>query len=151
MVQRIAAESQYDFAALVSVAGHMRVKADQVVRPRPLLLIFGTADPLNPVAGGQVYLPIPEVKPAHSTTATAWAKRLNCDSTPALAPALAKVKAQTWQTCAQGSRLGWYEVEGMAHQWPGGSPLPFGAFVVGDYTDSPSLGDLVWRFLTNAP
>lgn len=151
MVQRIAVESQYDFAGLVSVAGHLRVaKADRVLRPRPLLLVFGTADPLNPVAGGQVYLPVPDVKPAHVTTATAWAKRLDCDPAPVPIPAPAKVAAQTWKNCVTGARLVWYEVEGMAHQWPGGSPMPFMTFAVGEYTESPSLGDLVWQFLNDA-
>jgi polyhydroxybutyrate depolymerase len=151
MVQRIAVESQYEFAGLVSVVGHLRVKADRVQRPRPLLLIFGTADPLNPVAGGQVHHPIPDVKPAHSTTATAWAQRLSCEAQPVSSSAIKKVTAQMWQKCAPGGRLVWYEVDGLAHQWSGGSPMPFPAFVVGEYTDSPSLGDLVWQFLISAP
>lgn len=151
MVQRIAVESQYDFAALASISDHLWVKTDRILRPRPLLLVFGTADPLNPKAGGTVSMPVRLDKPAHSVTAKAWAARLKCEPISASATAPAGVTAQLWRACESGSRVVWYEVEGLAHQWSGGAPLPFPENAVGKFTSSPSLGDLVWEFLTTTP
>lgn len=151
MVQRIAVESQYEFAALASVSDHLWVKADRALRPRPLLLVFGTADPLNPGKGGTISVLARMEKPAHATTTKGWAERLKCEPAAASIPAPAGVTAQAWQKCEPGGRVVWYEVEGLAHHWSGGTALPFPEAVIGKFTSSPSLSNLVWEFFSTVP
>ena len=72
MVQRVAIESSYPFAGFAAVASAVRVPTAGVVRPAPMLLVFGNADPLNPPAGGWVWIPVPHAKPAPAQTAAQW-------------------------------------------------------------------------------
>src|SRR5690606_3108353 len=52
MVFRLAAEAADRVAAAAPVAGHLWVAAPRPARPVPLMLICGSADPLNPLEGG---------------------------------------------------------------------------------------------------
>jgi len=76
MVQRVAIESPYPFAGFAAVASAVRVQTAGVLRPAPMLLVFGNADPLNPPGGGWVWIPVPHAKPAHAQTVGQWAERV---------------------------------------------------------------------------
>jgi polyhydroxybutyrate depolymerase len=150
MVQRMEIESRYPFRAYASVANALRVKTESVAHPAPLLLVFGSADPLNPVAGGEVSIPVMSIKPSHEATAMNWATRLGCRD-KALASSPAKgVQAQIWVKCASSARLTWYEIEGLGHHWAGADSMPFPAFIIGDQVSSPNLSDLIWDFFDAA-
>ncbi len=146
MVQRLAIESRYPFAGFAAVASAPRVKTEGVARPAPLLLVFGTADPLNPVDGGLVWIPVVHRKAAQAATVRQWAQRLHCDGEPEAGTPAAGVSALRWQRCAQGTRLAAYTIAGLGHHWAGAKPMPFPSFVLGPQLDTPPLGDLVWSF-----
>jgi polyhydroxybutyrate depolymerase len=147
MVQRLAIESRYPFAGFAAVASAVRVATPGVARPAPLLLVFGTADPLNPVDGGLVWIPAPHVKPAPAATVQQWAQRLRCDGAPALAEPAPGVRHRVWQRCAEAARLAWISIDGLGHHWAGARPMPFPRFVLGPQLAEPKLGELVWQFL----
>lgn len=148
MAQRVAIESRYPFAGYASVANATRVQTEGVSNPASTLLVFGTADPFNPVAGGQVDMPVKSVKPSHETTAKKWAERLGCLDSPPTSPLEKGVQARIWTQCRSGARLAWYEIEGLGHHWAGAEPMPFPSFIIGEQVTSPNLTDLVWAFLS---
>jgi polyhydroxybutyrate depolymerase len=146
MVQRMAIESRYPFAGYASVANTVRVKTEGIANRAPTLLVFGTADPFNPVAGGEVAMPVKSVKPSHEATAKGWAERLGCQDNPSTAAPAKGVQARIWTECPSGARLAWYEIEGLGHHWAGAEPMPFPAFIIGEQVASPNLTDLIWAF-----
>jgi len=148
MAQRVAIESRYPFAGFAAVASAVRVQTPGVVRPAPLLLVFGNADPLNPPHGGWVWIPVPHAKPAPAQTAREWAERLRCEGAPEAEVPAAGVQAQIWRRCAEGTRLAWLTIDGLGHHWAGARPMPFPSFVLGPQVGAPKLGELVWSFLS---
>jgi polyhydroxybutyrate depolymerase len=56
MVFRVARELSPVFAAAAPVAGADWRSAENPKRPVPLLYMTGTADPLNPVEGGEIHI-----------------------------------------------------------------------------------------------
>jgi polyhydroxybutyrate depolymerase len=147
LVQRIAIESRYPFAGFAAVSGAVRVATPGVVRPAPLLLVFGNADPLNPAQGGLAWIPVPHRKPAPQVTAGQWAERLRCAGPPETETPAAGVRLQQWRRCADGSRLGWMVIDGLGHHWAGAPAMPFPSLVIGPQVAAPRLGELVWDFL----
>lgn len=150
MVQRLAIESRYPFAGFAAVASAPRVRTPGVARPAPLLLVFGTADPLNPQGGGWVWTPVPHAKPSPAQTVADWAARLQCQGPPESESPLPGVQRQQWRDCSSGARLAWLSIDGLGHHWAGARPLPFPSWVVGPQLAAPKLGDLVWGFLASA-
>lgn len=148
MVQRLAIESRYPFAGFAAVASAPRVAKPGVARPAPLLLVFGSADPLNPPGGGWVWTPVAHRKPAHAETVRQWAHRLQCQGPAAADAPLPGVQRESWTACSGGARLTWLRIDGLGHHWAGAKALPFPSFVVGPQLASPPLGELVWDFLT---
>lgn len=147
MVQRIAIESRYPFAGFAAVAGAVRVATPGVARPAPLLLVFGSADPLNPPQGGWVWIPVPHRKPAPATTVAQWAERLHCTGPPQAETPAPGAQLQRWSHCAAGSRLGWLRIDGLGHHWAGAPAMPFPSLVIGPQVAAPRLGELIWGFL----
>ncbi len=146
MVQRLAIESRYPFAGFAAVASAPRVQAAGVARPAPLLLVFGTADPLNPIDGGWVWIPVMHKKAAQAATLRQWAQWLRCAGDPESATPAAGVSVQRWPRCADGARLAWVSIDGLGHHWAGARPMPFPSFVLGPQRATPPLGELVWSF-----
>jgi polyhydroxybutyrate depolymerase len=151
MVQRMAIESRYPFAGYASVANTVRVKTEGIANRAPTLLVFGTADPLNPVAGGEVAMPVTSVKPSHESTAKGWADRLGCQGNPVVAAPDKGVQARIWTECPSGARLAWYEIAGLGHHWAGAEPMPFPSFIIGEQVAAPNLTDLIWGFFNPGP
>ncbi|HSH91420.1 MAG TPA: PHB depolymerase family esterase [Ramlibacter sp.] len=149
MTQRVLIESRYPFAAYASVANNFRVATSGMGRPAPLLLVFGTADPLNPVAGGQVSIPVTLTKPSHESTAMNWVTRMDCKGPAPSSATAPKVIARSWKQCAGGASLTWYSIDGLGHHWSGAEPMPFPSFVIGEQLDSPNLSDLIWEFFVS--
>ena len=147
MVQRLAIESRYPFAGFAAVASAPRVPAASIARPAPLLLVFGDADPLNPVDGGWVWIPVLHKKAAQAATVRQWAQWLHCQGDAERPAPVDGVTTRLWPHCADGARLAWVSIEGLGHQWAGARPMPFPSFVLGPQRATPSLGELVWRFL----
>lgn len=154
MAQRLAVEMSHRIAAIGAVGGHLWSEDRAPAAARPVLLLFGTEDPLNPIDGGKVRygfagLDLVLDKPAPVTTAKMWARRLECSSGPTELSDKDGVRAVAWRPCANGAEVLFYTVAGLGHQWPGGMPLPKKwAEIVGKYTDVINATDLIWDFFS---
>ena len=132
--------------------GHLWTK-DQVPAPtRPMFLLFGDSDWLNPMDGASVKYPPPINvtldKPAPMRTAELWSKRMGCGerSEPDEGPA---VRVFAWGSCRDGAELLLYIVRNLGHHWPGGpKPSKKGIKFAGPYTDAIDATELIWDFFS---
>jgi polyhydroxybutyrate depolymerase len=124
LVFRLATELADQLAAAAPVAGHLWLRDPRPARPVPLLLICGTADPLNPLDGGLVTTPWgrPEEHPPMGESARRWAKATGCSPEARATIEQPGVRTLSWSgTGAGGVRF--TTVEGLGHAWPGGRRL----------------------------
>ncbi len=121
MAFRVGAELPDWVVAIAPVANALLVPVGELKPPVSLLLIWGDADPLNPIAGGSLQRDAGRVdRPSAATTLSQWAQALGCPgaaSTTQPAPGLTR---QSHRACAGGSRAESITVQGLGHQWPGG-------------------------------
>jgi polyhydroxybutyrate depolymerase len=138
-------------AAIAPVAGHLWEREKQLAYPVPLLYIVGTADPLNPLAGGKVNLPWETIqnRPPPEDSLKEWERMLGCG--PEVQTARGNgVLEITYDTCLKGGEVEYYRVRGLGHIWPGGkSRLP--AKWVGEPSDALNATDVIWEFLKAHP
>lgn len=149
MAQRVALESSYDIAAVVAPAGHLWAPERTPARARPLLLMWGTADKLNPMQGGKVPYRRSGVtldKPGPIETAAGWARRLGCKSGPHESTPSEGVRKMAWKGCNEGAVVELYLVEALGHHWGGGRPLPVPDKWIGPYSDRINTTELMWDF-----
>jgi polyhydroxybutyrate depolymerase len=147
MAQRVAIESAYDFAAIVAISDHFYIAPRAPIRPRPLLLAWGTADKLNPMSGGHVQYSSGFLeKPAPEQSAAAWAQRLSCRQGPDKGSYRDGVQRFRWSQCAGAAVVEAYFVDGMGHHWAGGEPLPFPDRILGPYSARMEMTEVMWEF-----
>lgn len=152
MVQRMAVERPEKIAAFAAVMGHLWTKDQAPAKARPMFLLFGDSDWVNPIDGGSVKYPPPINitldKPAHLRTADLWSKRMGCGqrSEPDEGPA---VRVFAWGSCRDGAELLLYIVRNLGHHWPGGvKPSKKGIKFAGPYTDAIDATELIWDFFS---
>lgn len=120
MAQRVAAESQGEFTAVVSVSDHYWGPARGEVSPVSMLFIFGDSDPLNPISGGKVFhsqsLTLTVPKPMQ--TAQEWAQTMGCST--AITATIEPVKQRKWVGCREKKTVMYLEVSKLGHFWAGG-------------------------------
>ena len=98
------------FAAIVSVAGsYDSVTTCAPQRPVSVLEIHGTAD--GTVAYDSV-----------NDFLTGWAQRDGCSGDPTYAQLQPRVSRLDWATCAAGTEVEHFRIEGGTHAWPGATP-----------------------------
>lgn len=108
-------------AAIAPVSGQFFLPDSRLAAPLSILYIIGTADPLNPIAGGPTQTPwglMP--KPPIAKTIDAWRTMLQCPRSPTTVRDSGGVKGDEYGPCAGGTVLEFYTVEGLGHVWPGG-------------------------------
>jgi polyhydroxybutyrate depolymerase len=152
MAQTMAIERPGKIAAFAAVMGHLWTNDQPPAPTRPMLLLFGDSDKLNPMNGGAVkYHPIIGVtldKPGPNQTAELWSKRMGCgdSSMPDEGPA---VDVTFWPSCRDGSELMLFIVRNLAHHWPGGAkPSDKAIKAIGPYTDAVDATELIWDFFS---
>ena len=153
MAQTMAIERPEKIAAFTSVMGHLWTEDRAPAPTRPMLLLFGDSDRLNPIDGAVVKYPPPIAyitldKPAPMRTAELWSKRMGCGerSEPNEGPA---VRVVAWLSCRDGAQLLLYIVRNLGHHWPGGPKPSKGALkVAGPYTDAIDATQLIWDFFS---
>lgn len=139
-------------AAAAPVAGHFwnakEVEEEKPDRVVPLLLLYGSRDPVNPWNGGPVRQPWgTQTKPKVMTTVGAWAKFAGCP--PEAAPLRNEngVKAVAYGPGRNGTEFIFTTIDGMGHVWPGGKErLP--ARLVGSQTSKLNGTEAIWTFLS---
>ncbi|MFT4711758.1 MAG: poly(3-hydroxybutyrate) depolymerase [Candidatus Azotimanducaceae bacterium] len=120
MAQRIVAESQGQFAAVISVSDHYWGPELGEVFPVSMLFIFGDSDPLNPMRGGDVFhSPLLTLTvPRPMQTAQDWARAMGCSI--AITATVEPVKQRKWADCQGDITVMYLEVSNLGHFWAGG-------------------------------
>jgi polyhydroxybutyrate depolymerase len=152
MAQRLAVELDDEVKAVAAVSGHLWVKQTPIKRPRSMLLVFGTKDPLNPITGGTVqYRPdLILNKPSPGSTARDWARRLAC-STSLSATTEKILRHKSWFGCSGEVLLRYIEIDGLGHYWAGGPVRKYSIPArVGPYLGSVDMTEMIWDFFLQA-
>lgn len=156
MAFRVGAELSQRIAAIAPVAGALWVDPGQMTRPVPMLYITGTADPLNPIAGGPPRLASggqdrvrAKPKPPLAESISRWAQAMGCTSALETKSDAGGVRKQT---CADrgGAEVASITVEGLGHTWAGGSSL-LPESMVGASSDKIRATDVIWDFFRRHP
>jgi polyhydroxybutyrate depolymerase len=139
-------------AAVAPVSGHLWYTGKQLAHPVPLLFIVGTADPLNPVAGGNVKLPWGNTRyhPPINDSLKEWERMLGCGPQVTTSRARNGVDEIAYDQCAKGGEVVYYTVKGLGHVWPGGqNRLP--DKWVGKPSNDLNATDIIWEFFKEHP
>lgn len=152
MTFRAGRELSMRLAAIAPVAGSDWLDEPRPAEPLSLLYLTGTADPLNPLNGGEIALGAKSAgnKPPVRKFIDKWVKMLGCVSEPKTIHDLDGVKGVAYTACQGNAEVVFYTVAGMGHFWPGGmSHLP--ERVIGKSSNKISATDLIWEFFQKHP
>ncbi len=146
---KLLAEEPERWAAGVTVAGGLVNLPSRNGPPRPLFAIFGDADPLVPLAGGEVGLLWGQTRtvPPVLETLGKWASSEGLPMSPVSATPGTDVTRYSW-----GPLLSAVVVHGQGHEWPRGtrprasaSGLPID--IIGPQTSHFDATTEAWRWL----
>jgi len=152
MTFRVAREISPLIAAAAPVAGSDWLEDKIPVRPVPLLYITGTADPLNPVEGGEIHIgqKVFGTKPAVREMIGNWAKILGCSDETRVVYAKDGVTGTAYGLPGEAAKLVLYTIEAHGHHWPGGkSSLP--KRLAGKNSAKIKATDVIWEFFRTTP
>jgi polyhydroxybutyrate depolymerase len=138
-------------AAAAPVAGHFfDAGKENAVRPTPLLLVYGSLDPLNPMAGGVVHMPWggTERRPPVEETVAAWAKFVGCPAEGVVLSHKSGVKRVAYGPGKEGAEFLFWTIEGMGHRWPGSQADVLPDRMMGPKSDKLNGVDSIWTFLS---
>ena len=151
MTQRAAVELAGKIAAAAPVSGIVAPTSDTPSRPVPFLYISGDADPLNPVAGGEVELMLWGVrypKTSHQAILTRWRALDGCSEREAQETPGAGVSVRIWPSCASGSEVRYVLVQAHGHHWPGEKGMGLPEAMVGPRSRAFDATEAIWQFLS---
>ncbi|MFQ5639857.1 MAG: alpha/beta hydrolase family esterase, partial [bacterium] len=134
-------------AAIACVAGTDWLEEPMAESPLSLLYITGTADPLNPIDGGEIFIGQTSfgMKPPVRESIREWVQMLDCPADSNVIRDTDGVLGLAYGPCRQDSEVAFYTIEGMGHFWPGGmSFLP--EEIVGQPSDKIQATDVIWEF-----
>jgi polyhydroxybutyrate depolymerase len=154
MTFRVGVELSDRIAAIAPVANSLLTNSDRLKYPVALLMIWGTADPLNPIDGGQVRRAGKiSFRPSAIDSWKKWGQLLHCSLTPQTIQTIYDrngVKGQKFISCEANSEAAFYTIDGMGHNWPGGrNVLP--ERIVGKKSNAIDATDLIWEFFKQHP
>jgi polyhydroxybutyrate depolymerase len=110
-----------------------------------MLLIWGSADPLNPYDGGPVRRAGQTVeRPSAPASWSRWGRALGCEGPPLAQTLAAGVTRQYFERCAAASSAELIRVEGLGHQWPGGET--YVRVLSGPGSDALNATERIWAF-----
>jgi polyhydroxybutyrate depolymerase len=138
-------------AAIAPVAGHCPQENPRLEHPRPTLFLVGTADPLAPLAGGQVTSPWgTHHAPPVTETLAKWAAALGCPPEPATRRTSDGVEVLAYRPSNAGAELLVDLIEGLGHHWPGGKGQLAEA-IAGRPRAEPRATEVIWDFFRRHP
>jgi polyhydroxybutyrate depolymerase len=141
---KLLAEHPEEWTAGVSVAGGLVNLPPRRPPYRPLLAIYGGADPMLPIAGGTVPLPwqmTREVPPVLETLGR-WAASEGRSPTPTEV-----TSGPTGTTYRWGPELTAIIVDGQGHEWPGGEGSGLPVEMIGPQVEGFDATQEAWAFL----
>lgn len=111
-----------------------------------MITIQGTADPRNPIEGGDMKnFEFIDRRPSIKVSVKRWANLLGCPPKPKDLRDAGRVKTLAYGPGKEGSEIVFIIVEGMGHTWPGNvSLLP--KSLVGKTTNKLKANDVIWEF-----
>lgn len=144
---RLARELPSVFAAVAPVAGVDWLGNTKPERAVPLLYITGTADPLNPIEGGEIHIGAKSfgTKPPSQEMIDRWVELHHCGRTPRVvfdqdgAKAVAHARPDGTDTVV------YYRIDGHGHHWPGGR-IVLPQALAGKNTAKLKATDVIWDF-----
>ena len=141
---KLLAEEPERWTAGVSVAGGLVNLPARRGAPRPLLAIFGDADPLVPLEGGEVSLLWGQTRtvPPVLETLGRWASSEGLAMAPVRTEQLDGITRHEW-----GPLLTAVVVHGQGHEWPGGSSSGLPTDIIGPQTRHFDATGEAWGFL----
>ena len=149
---RVARELSRSFAAVAPVAGADWLADKTPERPVPILYITGTADPLNPLAGGEIRIGQRALgrKPPTAELIGKWVKLLGCPEQPQVVYDQDGAKGLAYGRPGDAPSVVLYTIDGHGHHWPGGhSLLP--EYLAGKNTAKLNATDVIWEFFKAHP
>jgi len=129
MVFRLACEASDLFVAFAPVGGSLALFPCTPERPRPIDIINNVSDPIVPFALGPFSF-------------DQFLRLNSCSAARVSSQPASNAACQTAPDCAAGATTSLCAVEGLGHDWPGGSKDPDGAF---------KATDAVWDFFQAHP
>jgi polyhydroxybutyrate depolymerase len=147
MAFRLARELSTTVAAVAPVAGADWFESENPVRAVPLLYLTGTADPLNPIEGGEIYIGPKSFgkKPATMEMIGKWVKLHGCPEEPRVVHEESGARRLAYCLPGEPDALVLYTIEKHGHHWPGGrSRLP--ERMVGRNVSKLKATDVIWEF-----
>lgn len=149
MAFRAGAELSDRLAGIAPVANGPLLPVARLARPVPLLLLWGEADPLNPIEGGMVRRGGRGIARAGGEESwRRWGALNNCGGEVRAQPA-PSLTEYSWQRCAAGIEVRFVRVAGLGHQWPGGRSRVPG--VSGPGSTALDATEAIWRFFARHP
>ena len=151
MTNRLACELSDKIAAVAVVAPPAITESCSPSRPVPVMIIYGTEDPANPLDGSPprgIFALVDYDRMLPQDVVNSWVRIDGCspDST-----SITKVGGVTFTTYEgeNGTEVLFCLVEGMGHTWPSGMQY-FSARVVGEVSNELSMVD-IWTFFQKHP
>ncbi len=107
-------------AAIATVAVDFQLGC---TKPMPILAFHGTKDPAVPFDNGAEGISLPGTKVRGTELNMGdWARLDHCQATSVDRTIGSEVTRQTWPSCADGTQVVLYRIEGGGHTWPGADP-----------------------------
>lgn len=145
MAFRAGIELSDRIAAIAPVANALLAPPQPLQRPVSLLMIWGSADPLNPIDGGTVRRSMGAMqRPSAHESLQVWRRLLHCPGDAAIERESAALTLHAHRGCDGGATAQLLVVEGLGHQWPGGRI--YLRAVAGPGSDAVDATDRIWRF-----
>jgi polyhydroxybutyrate depolymerase len=152
MTFRVARELSEVFAAAAPVAGGDWLVNENPERPISILYMTGTADPLNPLEGGEIHFPSISfgVKTSVEEMINNWVKIDGCSEDGRVVYDKDGANGIIYSHVSTPAEVVFYTIEGHGHYWPGGdSDLP--ESIAGKNTAKVNATDIIWDFFANHP
>jgi polyhydroxybutyrate depolymerase len=134
-------------AAIGVVASHLFVPNPILERAVSLFYLIGTADPLNPLAGGKARLPWggTRLEPPVAQSIETWRRLLDCPAKPSVVRDNGGVKELRYGPGREDSEVIFCTIENMGHSWPG-APELLPSSLVGEPSNKIEGTDAIWKF-----
>jgi polyhydroxybutyrate depolymerase len=147
MAFRVARERADLVAAIAPVAGADWLTAVQPARAVPLLYITGTADPLNPLEGGDVAIGTKRYgqKPPVEQMLGRWMRLHDCRPTPRTVFDQDGATGHAYGRPDAADVVVSYTLDGHGHHWPGSKSL-LPRRIAGPNNARVSATDVIWAF-----
>jgi polyhydroxybutyrate depolymerase len=122
MVHRLGMQLSDRIVAIAPVSGYLW-NAGIPDNFLPVMMIYGSADPVEPIRGGygiNMWTHQMDQAPATTASAVGWVQALGCKTGPTGSKLPSEVTQTSWSDCAGKASVDYIVVPGQGHHWPGG-------------------------------